>query len=318
VTLVLDTDLLPEPDRADALHASYAEQQPARGVVVDRHRVRHRVEHVALGPEVSVLRTGGSPLQIVRTPRQARADASEFLALGLRRRGAGLISTGGTDTPLPVGHLNCVDMTAPYRLVHTTENVHDVLVLSLRAVGVSVDAVRAAAPTLRRSPVRDLVQRHVAELFSSGSALPPELGQVTGQATTALVRALITTAGGHREARGAMHDALATRITMYLEAHLDDEALAVDQVAAAHHISVRHLYDVWAGAGHDETPARWIMSRRLLRARQQLALSDPSRSSVAMIARRCGFADSSHFARRFRASFGVSPTEWRDARRADR
>lgn len=318
MTLVLDTALVPEPDRVDALHSAYADQNPSRGVVVDPHQVRHRVERLNLGPEMSLLRTGGGPLQIIRTARHVRADAPEFVAIGLRRQGEGLVSTGDGETPMPVGHLNCVDMTAPYRLVHANVNVHDVLVLSNRALGVSVDVIRAAVPALRLSPLYALVQGHVANLFAAGSALTPELQQVTGQATTSLVRALLTTASGAGGARDAMHEALATRIALYVDAHLADETLTVDRVAEVHHISVRHLYNVWSSAGHEQTPAQWIMHRRLELARQQLALSDRSRSSVATIARRCGFADGSHFARRFRASFGTSPTEWREAHRTDR
>ena len=34
------------------------------------------------------------------------------------------------------------------------------------------------------------------------------------------------------------------------------------------------------------------------------------RRPIASVARACGFADPSHFARRFRAAFGMSPSDW--------
>ena len=49
MTVLLDTDLIPEHERVDALQAAYGGQQPARTVQVDVRPVRHRVEQLTLG-----------------------------------------------------------------------------------------------------------------------------------------------------------------------------------------------------------------------------------------------------------------------------
>ncbi len=312
MAVVLDTELVPEPLRVEALHAAYQGQHPQRHVIVESPSVRHRVERLTLGPQVQLLRTHGSPLHILRTSRQVRSEAPEHVAIGLRRHGRGLVSVGGTDADLPAGHLNCVDMTQPYRLVHQTAHAHDVLILSNEAAGVSVDLVRSAATTLQRSPVYALVRGHIAGLFPSARALSPALQQLTGQASTALVRALLTTAAGSQASRGALEDALATRLELYFDAHLSDPDLTVARAAAAHHISIRHLYKVWADAGYDSTPAQWVLARRLEQARQHLVAVAPN-ASVAAVAHRWGFSDPSHFSRRFREAFGATPREWRAA-----
>ncbi|CCH88982.1 Transcriptional regulator, AraC family [Modestobacter italicus] len=316
MTVLLDTDLLPSAERADALHAAYEGQAPRRTVLVDhRQPVRHRVERLGLGPDVQLLRSGGNPLRIVRTAGHVRADAPEHLAIGLRRRGDGRVSTGGFESAMPIGQLNCVDMTRPYDLAHRTAHSHDVLILSNRAAGVSVDLVRAAAPVLQRSPVYDLVRGHLSGLHRALTALDAGHRSLTGQATAVLVRALLTTAVQGRDGGDAMDDALGMRIMLYLDAHLTDRELTVARLAEAHAISLRHLYNVWERAGHELPPAQWIVDRRLRRARQRLA--DPSRpdAGVADVARACGFTDPSHFSRRFRQAFGVSPTEWRASQR---
>ena len=313
--VLLDTDLLPVRERAEALHAAYEDQQPRRRVVLGSTVVRHRVEQLTLGPRTHVLRTGGSPLQILRTARQVRGDAPEHLAIGLRRHGRGSLSVTGDDVDLPTGHLNCVDMTRPYRLAHTTHHAHDVLILPNEDAGVSVDVVRAAAPALRRSPVYDLVRHHVAALFDAARPLPPDLRAVTGQATSALVRLLLTTAAAPDGERRVLEDALAPRLALYLETHLADPDLTVERAAAVHHVSLRHLYDVWARAGQTVTPAQWVLHRRLERARTLLDTSDPATTSIATVARRSGFRDASHFSRRFRQAYGTTPREWRAARR---
>jgi AraC family transcriptional activator of tynA and feaB len=316
VTVLLDTDLLPEADRADAVHAAYDGQRPRRTVALGPRPVRHRVERLALGADVHLLRTGGNALDIVRTPRQVRADAPEHVAIGWHRRGDALVSTAGGDSAIPVGELNCVDMTAPYRLSHRTAHDHDVLILTNQQAAVPVDVVRAAAPALRRSPVYDLVRRHLAGLHRAVAGLPPVHRPLTGQATAALVRALLTTAAESATADDAMDAALHTRITLYVDAHLGDRHLTVERIAAAHAISVRHLYNVWTRAGHALPPAQWIVDRRLQRARELLA-AESERASISAVARRCGFPDPSHFSRRFRQAFAVSPAEWRIAATRD-
>jgi AraC family transcriptional regulator, positive regulator of tynA and feaB len=317
VTVLLDTDLLPETHRVDAVHAAYEGQAPRRTVVLGAGAVRHRIERTALGPDLHLLRTSGNALDIVRTARQVRADAPEHLALGWHRRGSGSVSTAGGGSDLPVFELNCVDMTRPYRLTHRTPHDHDVLIVANREAGVTVDVVRAAAPVLRRSPVYDLVRRHLAGLHRAIAGLPAEHRPLTGQATTTLLRALLTTAAETAGAAEAMNDTLHVRITAWLDTHLGDRDLTVERVAAVHAVSVRHLYDLWARAGHELTPAQWITDRRLQRAREHLTGAPDV--SVAAVARRWGFRDASHFSRRFRQAFGVSPTEERAAaRRAGR
>jgi AraC family transcriptional activator of tynA and feaB len=311
MTVLLDTDLLPEADRADAVHATYDGQRPRRTVALGTRPVRHRVERLNLGAELHLLRTNGTALDIVRTPRQVRADAPEHVAIGWHRRGDAVVSSAGGDSVITVGELNCVDMTSPYRLSHRTAHDHDVLILTNQQAGVPVDVVRAAAPALRRSPVYDLVRRHLAGLHRAVAGLPAEHRPLTGQATAALVRALLTTAAESTAADDAMDAALQTRITLYVDAHLGDRDLTVERIAAAHAVSVRHLYNVWARAGHALTPAQWVVERRLQRAREQLLAAESRGVSIAALARRCGFADPSHFSRRFRQAFGVSPTEWR-------
>lgn len=313
MTVVLDTSSMPERERADAVHAAYADQSPRRTVHLPDGPVQHRVERLALGPGAHVLRTGGTPLHIVRSIREVRADAPEHVAIGLHHRGESVVETGGVQADVPAGQLNCVDMTRPYRLVHRTAQDHDVLIVGNQELGVSVETVRAAVPVLVRSPLYALVRGHLSGLFDAHRRLTPEVQLITGQATVSLVRALLTTAAGAGQQQDALEDSLAVRLQLHLDAHLGDPDLTVERVAAAHHISVRHLYNVWTRAGHDQTPAQWIMSRRLLRARELLGASSPSAAGITAVARECGFVDASHFSRRFRDAFGLSPREWRAA-----
>ncbi len=54
------------------------------------------------------------------------------------------------------------------------------------------------------------------------------------------------------------------------------------------------------------TPYRYLMMRRLQKARALMMIGQP----LAGIAAETGFADQSHFNRHFRQTYGVSPGRW--------
>ena len=100
------------------------------------------------------------------------------------------------------------------------------------------------------------------------------------------------------------------------EARLTDPALDAETVAAAAGVSVRYANAVLAE--HDTSIMRFIQARRLERCRQ--ALDDPSQThrTVSEIAYGWGFSDMTHFGRKFRAAYGLLPSEHRKARRPSR
>ncbi|GGM91506.1 helix-turn-helix transcriptional regulator [Streptomyces fuscichromogenes] len=129
-----------------------------------------------------------------------------------------------------------------------------------------------------------------------------------GHPSIELIRAVVAT---HLRADESAAEPLAAtlpmRILEYARRHLNDPALSAERIAAAHHISVRHLCTVLAGSGIGL--ANWIRTRRLEACRQALAAD--ATVAIGAVARRHGFSDPSSFSRAFRAEYGMSPTEWR-------
>jgi AraC-like DNA-binding protein len=76
-------------------------------------------------------------------------------------------------------------------------------------------------------------------------------------------------------------------------------------------ISVRQVYKLWEA--EPRPLGQWILERRLDAARHELTSPRGRSQTIAAIARRWGFADSTHFSRRFRQAYGMSPREWRHA-----
>ncbi len=90
---------------------------------------------------------------------------------------------------------------------------------------------------------------------------------------------------------------------------LDLRANAAKRVAAAHHVSVRHLYAALARAGVSLHAS--IQRQRLEECRRELRDRRRAHMAVATIGSRWGFVDPSHFGRLFKASYGMTPNEWR-------
>lgn len=106
--------------------------------------------------------------------------------------------------------------------------------------------------------------------------------------------------------RGGLSPWQMRRATELLEAHLDGN-IALRQVAAACELSVSHFARAFKRSFR-KPPYSWLTGRRVDRAKDLLV---NSRSSLADIATRCGFADQSALNRSFKRIHGVSPGLWR-------
>jgi len=93
-----------------------------------------------------------------------------------------------------------------------------------------------------------------------------------------------------------------------------DPSTKVETIARRMGISVRLLQKAFAESG--SSVAKEIVERRLIRSRALLEDNRFDLVSVADIGFRCGFYEASHFGRRFKARFGVSPGEVRAMRKS--
>ena len=95
---------------------------------------------------------------------------------------------------------------------------------------------------------------------------------------------------------------------------LADATLSVDQVAARHGISERYVQMLFEAQG---TPfSEFNLAQRLEAARRMLASPRYAAWTIAAIALEAGFNDLSHFNRRFRRRFLMTPTDLRRQRAA--
>jgi AraC-like DNA-binding protein len=312
MTLLLDTRTLAASERIEAANAALSSTEiPAIfDYGTSEGPVGHRFDYWDLGQGSHVTRIMGSALGITRGPKQVRAAAPERIGLGFELRTATGFTHLDVDQVVEPGDLSLTDGTSTCEAFWPGIGGTKLVLIDYDRLGLPVDLVRRAVPHLKASPVYRLVRAHVAALCEgySDTELGPEK-EMLRVATIELVRALIVSAvhdePGQRE---VLRETLYLRVVKYLDQHLAEPDLNAESIAFAHNVSVRTLYTAWS-AGTRVPLGQWIIAARLEGARDQLSLGSQA-MTIAAVARRWGFADATHFARRFRGAFGLSPREW--------
>jgi AraC-like DNA-binding protein len=108
----------------------------------------------------------------------------------------------------------------------------------------------------------------------------------------------------------ALAPRLMRRVTDYIDSHLGS-SLRIEVLAAQVGTSASYFSRCFR-ASFGLTPHRYVLERRLARAQTLLATSTLRLTEVALTA---GFADQSHFCRRFREAVGSSPSHFRKQHR---
>jgi AraC-like DNA-binding protein len=313
MTVLLDSRRLDRADRSDAVTALLSSLEVPQLITVDSSAADlwHRLEQWDLGPGAHLLLTAGTGIQVRRGPQELRIAAPERLVVSFQITGIASCSAADGNSEVLPGELCLLDQTANFDCRWSGIGSSLAFVVDYDRLGITAGTARAAGTRLASSPVYGLVKAHFARLREAANGLRSSATRaMIGQASTELVRALLTTAAPGQTGQEEQHRSLPLRLTRYIEDHLTDPQLDAGRIAAQHNISVRHLYNVWSE--HELTLAQWIIRQRLERARRELA--DHGRAmTVSTAARQCGFTNIAHFGRRFRAAYGISPREWRES-----
>jgi AraC-like DNA-binding protein len=303
VAVVVDTASVPEDQRA-AYWARASDDLFFPLEVTQGPAFTARAHGHVLGP-VLVRRVAAGASRAVRTPAAiARADP-ERIELTLIVAGSQVREQDGRRVELGPGDLTAVDTSRPFSVL--SEEPFEMLAFSVprRSLGRTVastgtplagDGVGTVTAPFLRSVGDGLLEGRVSE--SDGSV---------GHAIVELVRALFADRGrGPALSRRSLALAQAQAA---IEERLHDPDLSPTTIAAEQFISLRLLHLLFAEEGL--TVGGWIRERRLEQARRDLQDAALGERSVSEIALAWGFRNPGHFARVFRARFGVSPSDVR-------
>jgi AraC family transcriptional regulator, positive regulator of tynA and feaB len=140
------------------------------------------------------------------------------------------------------------------------------------------------------------------------ATLPAAAVSIAARATLELVQ-LVTARESAPPDSAPLRVALFPQVRRHIERSLHDPELTPSRIAEANAISVRTLHAMFANTG--ESVSDYVRRHRLERSREAL-LSQPD-AAVIDISGKWGYNYASHFARAFKAEYGIAPQELRRA-----
>lgn len=316
IETVFRTDELPVTDRFDHWVECIGRSHTPMEMYSD-HAAEywgyHRV--LSLGA-VNVWPTTYHPVRYQRTPRLIRQSDPEGYTIALPIRGTNGVAWDDDKALYGPDEFYVVDSSRPFELDCRTD---DALCAS---VGICVPKSLLpqfggkSSPILERGfPARHgvgaLLARFVDDLCTDTASFQPSDGPRLGATLIDLVAAMFAQA---LDAERVLDPAtrrrtLVQQIHAFIQRHLADPDLTPRSIAAAHHISLSHLHQLFQD--EDLTVAAWIRHQRLERAHHDLADQSQRATPIHAIAARWGFPRPADFTRAFRETYGIPPKEHR-------
>jgi len=256
-------------------------------------------------------------LTIQRTPQLIRRSDPETFFVTCTVRGHAIGEQAGRQADLRVGDLMLRDSSHPYLTRFGSRDPAGGQVLSLQFP-------RSLLPLPERnlrelSALRIRGDRGIGALASQfllqlarhlEEFSPAEAMRVSTLTLDVLTAALAGALDAHSAVPpGSRRRALLAQIHAFVQANLGDAHLTPASIAAAHHISVSYLHQLFRAEEH--TVAGWIRERRLEQCRRDLAEPWLADRTITAIAARWGFPNLQHFSQAFRSAYGLSPRQFR-------
>jgi AraC-like DNA-binding protein len=319
VTISLDTEQIEPTERAEAIREMICGS--VVGVEMEYPHPRRIAAQVSVTDfgRLTVCSVTSSASTVERTLRLSKDDLTPSVVVVLQVSGSSVVVQGGREAVLRPGSLAVCTTTAPCTLLNDNDIHQHLFRIPLADLALPARAVNAVT-AIRLSPdrpVAGLAATYLKKLAENARALYASGAEAIGQPSIELVRALITAQLSDADlAREPLAQSLEQRVMDYARAHLADHELGAAQIAAEHHISVRHLYSILARCGI--SLGEWVRAHRLEECRKDLAKPGAESLTIAFIAQRWGFGDATNFGRAFKAAYGLSPRDWRNLHQPDR
>jgi AraC-like DNA-binding protein len=287
---VLSTDLL-EPARRFAFWSEVVCRTFTKldCRTADRARFRAKLCSRCIG-EISVARVEATSSGVTRTTNLIRSNHDDAHIVMLQISGAARVLQGEHSCSMAPGELDIVQADRPYVLDFPGSFSQYVIKLprSTQPVGA---AISATAARLVRSLSRELLDPDV------------EPDVICDEVAVRAIEAMLCGQSQPSMPCGHYADVYSAAIAVIRE-KMFEPLMGRDHVANELGVSVRTLARSFAR--HGTTFDRSLWNCRLEAAYESL-LSHRSGASVTEVALRYGFSDSSHFTRRFKARYGVTP-----------
>lgn len=276
-----------------------------------RHIFHAELQAEALA-EVGLILFENSAMAVAVTRQHCTRLEADELFVCRQVTGVLVLKQAGREVVLEPGDMTLLDPRIPYVGKFSAGSNMLVLKVPRRAlearVGKTAEMImRSMKPT---EAEHSLTSAFLAMLPAHAGQLAPAAREMIKDQTLDLVA--LSLAQAQERPRPYLSSARACallNVRAAIEARLTDPSLDAETVAAAAGVSVRYANALLAQ--EDTSIVRLIQSRRLERCHR--ALQDPLQAhrTVSEIASAWAFVDMTHFGRRFKAAYGILPSELR-------
>jgi AraC-like DNA-binding protein len=267
---------------------------------------RGRIQHFQLG-SLQLNCLSATSQRVLHSPAMVSRSSNDYLLLLFEKEAARLWHYG-LEMNVPEGSFVLLDNQQPFELLR--ENGGVTLAMRLEdawlrhwlphpnaAVAVPIVGEDGWGAPLAAT-LRNISKHGLADAILPRSVIADQLG--------AFLALMI---GGQGQGVSRHQGEMLVRLKRCMQERLDELDLDPTIIANAFGISKRYLHGLFAQAGH--TFGGLLIEMRLERAAEMLRDRRFNGYRAGDIAWTCGFANASHFARRFRAKYGVSPADYR-------
>ncbi len=256
-----------------------------------------------------------SPMAIAHTAHHAaHANADELFVC--RQVAGGLaLEQDSREVVLQAGDITLLDPRLPYTGQFSKGSKLLVLKIARPMLEARVGKTRdmVARPLMLLEGENSLTSAYLAMLPMHAGRLGPAAEEIVMNQVLDLVAVSLATAMKESPRVSSVRSLVRLQVRAAIDARLADPALDASTVAAAAGVSVRYANAVLAD--ENTTIMRLVQARRLERCRRALEDPEQTRRTVSEIAYSWGFSDMTHFGRKFKAAYGILPSEYRRLKR---
>ena len=252
------------------------------------------------------------PCEVGRTALDIARDNSDDLLVSVQLAGKMILNQDGRQAVNEQGSFVLLDTQRPYTQVFQTRTRTIVLKIPREALEARLGRVAPlTAYTMEADrPITGLASGFLSMLAKRLDTFDGPVGlTIAEQALDLVALAFFVETQQSGSTLSSSRTITLLRLKSIIESRLYEPDLRPAAVAAEAGIRIRYANTLLSAEG--TSLERYILNRRLERCRR--ALEDPRQAhrTIGEIAFAWGFSDLSHFARRFKAEFGVSPREYR-------
>ncbi|WP_433287635.1 helix-turn-helix domain-containing protein [Pseudonocardia sp. CA-142604] len=255
-----------------------------------------------------------TPVSLVRTGRMAaRPSTDNAMIFCVYRAGRGRVRQHDRWAELAAGTGVLIEPGKPHHQVSQTGircmNLRfSRELLPLHTAEITEACARGMDPA---APAMQMLSSYLDRLFEVADELTAPQRLDAGRAAIELLGMALRDVAPSVPGGDGPAAVLLDMMRMHVREHLADPHLRVEELARRHHVSVAHVYTLFARIG--TTPGAYLREERLLAARAML--SDPrcARFKISDISAAVGILDLSTFERAFRRQYGTTPAGWRRA-----